>query len=136
MKASIVSVGNELLFGLTVDTNAAWLGRTLSEQGIQVVRRFTVGDVEGEIQNAVSSAMASADVVIVSGGLGPTPDDVTKPAVASLFGRRLVEDEGALSGGQFEIPEGFLALRNSCGTAPGLLLTADGVDVVRLPDSS
>jgi nicotinamide-nucleotide amidase len=151
MNASIVSVGNELLFGETVDTNAAWLGRALSEKGIPVVRRFTVGDVDAEIRGAVSAAMEAADVVFVSGGLGPTPDDITKHAVAALLGRGLVEDEEVrrdvearfrafgqestptLSSRQFEIPEGARALRNSTGTAPGLLMTSNGLDVVLLP---
>ena len=81
--AAIVAVGNELLYGETVDTNAAWLGRTLSARGIPVVRRFTVGDDEADIRDALAAAIAAAKLVLVTGGLGPTPDDRTKSAVAA-----------------------------------------------------
>jgi nicotinamide-nucleotide amidase len=151
MKAAILSVGNELLFGQTVDTNAAWLCRALSERGVAVVRRFTVRDVDSEIRQGLTAAIESADIVFVSGGLGPTPDDVTKAAVADLLDRPLVEDAGvradlqdrfrtsghdsvpALSRGQAEIPKGASVLRNPKGTAPGLLLTEGSVDIVLLP---
>jgi nicotinamide-nucleotide amidase len=150
-RAAIVTVGNELLFGETVDTNAAWLGRTLSARGIEVVRRFTVGDVDADIRDALDAAMASADLVLVTGGLGPTPDDRTKAVVAEHFGLRLVEDEGArrevearfgsagldevppMSRGQYQVPEGAQALRNPVGTAPGLLLERDGKTVALFP---
>ena len=151
MKAAILSVGNELLFGQTVDTNAAWICRELSARGFAVMRRFTVGDVDSEIRQGLSAAMESADIVFVSGGLGPTPDDVTKAAVAALLDRPLVVDAGArvdledrfrasghdsvpdLSRGQAEVPEGAHVLRNPKGTAPGLLLTEGDVDIVLLP---
>lgn len=150
-RSAIVSVGNELLFGETVDTNAAWLGRTLAQLGLPVVRRFTVGDVAADIQDAVRAAMDAAEVVIVSGGLGPTADDLTKPSVASLLGRELVADEAArvaverrflssghtkvpkLGHGQSEVPAGAVVLENRLGTAPGLWLDHDGRCVVLLP---
>src|SRR5689334_10501348 len=87
--AAVVTVGNELLYGETVDTNAAWLARSLAAVGLPVVRKLTVGDVAADIQHAVRSAMDAADLVVVSGGLGPTSDDLTKPAVAEMLGRRL-----------------------------------------------
>lgn len=146
-----MTVGDELLYGQTVDTNAAWLGRALAEMGWRVVRRFTVGDEIADIQDAVSSAMGLAKVVFVSGGLGPTPDDRTKQAVAALFGRDLrVEksvladlEEGfsaegineipTLARAQAEVPEGARILRNSWGTAPGLLMEQGGVHIILLP---
>ena len=149
--SAIVSVGNELLFGETVDSNAAWLGRTLAEWGIPVVRRFTVGDTDRDIRDAVHAALEGVDLVVVSGGLGPTPDDLTKAAVAALFGLELVVDRDVRSGleqrfkaagyagipplsrGQAEVPEGSTVLRNPEGTAPGLLLDVDGGHVVLLP---
>jgi len=149
--AAIVSVGNELLFGETVDTNAAWLGRTLSGYGIRVVRRYTVGDVDEHIEDALRLALDAADLVIVAGGLGPTPDDRTKGVVARHLRRALVVDEGVhervsrhfraagydeiptLSRGQAEIPEGARALENPSGTAPGLLIEGGTVTVVLLP---
>ena len=149
--AAIVSVGNELLYGQTVDTNAAWLGRWLGARGVRVERGFTVGDVTADIVEALSRALASADLVVVSGGLGPTPDDVTKAAVASHLGLALVQDaevqarllrhfgaEGfgeipIMSRGQAEVPAGARTLANPLGTAPGLVLEAGNARVVLLP---
>ncbi len=150
-RAAIVSVGDELLWGETVDTNAAWLGRMLAARGIPVVRRWTVGDEESEIREALRAALESAELVLVTGGLGPTPDDRTKEAVASHLGRSIVPDEAArvqvearfraagldevppLSTGQSEIPEGARVLRNPEGTAPGLLLVDEGRLVALFP---
>jgi nicotinamide-nucleotide amidase len=150
-RAAIVSVGNELLYGQTVDTNAAWLGRVLAQRGIPVARRYTVGDVDADIREAFDAARMRADLVLVSGGLGPTPDDRTKPVLAAHLGRRLVPDEEArrdvearfraagmdavppLSRGQYEVPEGARVLRNPKGTAPGLLLSEGDCTVVLLP---
>ena len=149
--AALVMVGNELLYGETVDTNAAWIARTLSSLGVPVVRKLTVGDVTTEIQDAVRAAMSAADLVIVSGGLGPTADDLTKPAVAELLGRKLVlhqdllgrleayfrsrgfREMPALNRTQAEIPEGATILRNSQGTAPGLALESKDSWVVMVP---
>lgn len=151
VRAAIISVGNELLYGETVDTNAAWLGRELSGWGIDVRRRFTVGDVEDDIDHALALALDAADLVIVTGGLGPTPDDLTKSVVARHFNRALVVDDDVqaelrrhfrsagyddvpeLSRGQAELPEGATALANPSGTAPGILLREDRKHVVLLP---
>ncbi|MGY8779513.1 MAG: molybdopterin-binding protein, partial [Longimicrobiales bacterium] len=94
VRAAVVSVGNELLSGQTVDTNAAWLARALATRGIVVVRRYTVGDIESDISEALGAACAVAELVVVSGGLGPTPDDRTKAAVAERLGLTLVPDDG------------------------------------------
>jgi nicotinamide-nucleotide amidase len=149
--AALVAVGNELLYGETVDTNAAWLGRALAALGIPVVGKQTVGDVTAEIQVAVRAAMERADLVIVCGGLGPTLDDLTKEAVAELLGLELRLDEELLSRlrerfrargygelpstnrSQVEVPEGATVLRNDHGTAPGLWLDAGTSVVVLLP---
>jgi len=149
--AALVTVGNELLYGETVDTNAAWLGRALTRLGIAVGRKFTVGDDPGQIQAAVRSAMDGADLVLVSGGLGPTPDDVTKEAVAALLGLEVHLDEGLLEAlaerfrirgysrlpspnrTQAEVPEGAIVFRNPHGTAPGLGLESGTCLVVLLP---
>ncbi|MBI4540465.1 MAG: competence/damage-inducible protein A [Gemmatimonadetes bacterium] len=147
----IVTVGDELLLGETVDTNAAWLGRRLAEYGLVVVRRASVGDDRAEIQAAVGAAVAAADVVIVTGGLGPTPDDMTKEAVCARFGLALTMDESLLAGlrerfrrrgygempetnrRQAEVPESARVLPNPVGTAPGLVLEPDGRAVILLP---
>ena len=81
----LLTVGTELLLGFTVDTNSAEIGRALAAAGVSVARRTTVGDDAATIGDAVSAALARSGIVLVTGGLGPTADDVTKKAVAELF---------------------------------------------------
>lgn len=149
--AVLVTVGNELLYGETIDTNAAWMASSLAKLGIEVRRSYTVGDVATEIQDAVTAAMQGADLVLVSGGLGPTPDDLTKPAVADLLGLAIELDQSLLdrlaerfrargygklpatNRSQAEVPEGAIVLRNPNGTAPGLGLDSGSCLVVLLP---
>ena len=150
-RAAIVSVGNELLFGETINTNAAWLGRALAERGIVVSRGYTVGDNRISIQEVVQTATHSTDLVLISGGLGPTQDDITRNAVADLFDRPLRRNERLLSDlkarfrshgyrefpetnlSQVEVPEGAIVLDNPNGTAPGLAFEEDSTLVVMLP---
>lgn len=147
----VVTVGDELLLGTTVDTNAAWLGRHLAARGIPVVRRHTVGDDAVEIRRAVADAAEAADLVLVTGGLGPTPDDLTRDAVAALLGRPLREDPAVLEsiearfrerGAQelpgpnrrvAQVPEGARKLSNPLGTAPGLVMEGDTSLIILLP---
>ncbi len=149
--AAVVSVGNELLFGETLDTNAAWLGRKLATLGISVVRGYTVGDVAEDVGWAVRDAIQVADLVLVTGGLGPTPDDLTKAAVANVLGKDLVVDERVRESlqaryreqgmdgvptaahGQAYVLAGSESLHNAEGTAPGILLHSDEATVVLLP---
>ena len=151
VRAAIVTVGEELLYGETVDTNAAWLGRELTLLGIPVARRFTVGDADEEIRFGVGAGMKAADVVVVSGGLGPTRDDRTRDAVAALLGLPVREDADLLAAlerrfltrgyprmpdpnrSQARVPEGARVLPNRHGTAPGLALSTEGPLVVLLP---
>ena len=93
MKAYVITVGNELLEGFTLNTNASFLGQVLSSHGVRVVRMTSVGDRREEIVEALREAMGMADIVLVTGGLGPTPDDLTREAAALAFGRRLVLNE-------------------------------------------
>lgn len=93
MTAEIVSVGTELLLGQIVDTNAAYLGRALSEVGIAVYRRTTVGDNRQRLRSALEQALASADVVFTIGGLGPTMDDITRDVLSEVTGVPLVFSE-------------------------------------------
>lgn len=151
-KAVLVTVGDELLLGRTVDTNAAWLGEELGRIGFRIVRRHTVADDEGEIQDAARDGLESADLVVLTGGLGPTSDDLTRESVAKLLGRALRTDRDLLSEleerfrargfdelpeknvSQARVPEGAAALANPRGTAPGLVLTTgEGVVVALLP---
>ena len=140
----VVGVGDELLFGETTDTNGSWLARGLTALGLDVLHRWVVGDVREEIQYAVRRAMESADVVLVTGGLGPTHDDVTRDAAAELMGRRLSMDPDLLEALETRfrargyeslpenadamalIPSGASILANSRGAAPGLVLEGEG----------
>ena len=90
MRAEIISVGTELLLGEIVDTNAAFLGRRLAELGVDIYHRQTVGDNQGRLVAAIKLALSRSDLVLVSGGLGPTMDDLTREALAEVLGARLV----------------------------------------------
>lgn len=150
MDIELVTVGTELLLGFTVDTNSAEIGRTLAAGGVRVVRRTAVADEVAAIRDAVSAGLKRTGVVITTGGLGPTADDITKSAVAALFGVRLVFDPSvwaalearfarfgriptANNRGQAEIPEGAAVLPNRWGTAPGLWLEGEPGLVIMLP---
>lgn len=145
-----MTIGTELLLGFTVDTNAAWLGQVLAAQGIRLARRSTVPDDPAAIRDAVREALGRTGFVITTGGLGPTRDDITKAAVAALFGRRIQFDEAVWADlveryarlgrplseanrPQAGVPEGATVLRNPRGTAPGLWIEGDPGIVVMLP---
>jgi nicotinamide-nucleotide amidase len=149
----IVTIGDELLLGTTVDTNAVFLARALGEIGVAIARRATVADDAGDITDAVRQALQRTGGVITTGGLGPTADDLTRPVLAKLFGRELQEDPAIVAalhalwasrgrGGplppsnlqQALVPQGAEVLANAQGTAPGLRLTdAEGRWVIMLP---
>jgi nicotinamide-nucleotide amidase len=139
----ILAIGNELLLGATIDTNSAWIAERLAEEGIAVARKTTVGDDVAVIRGALDAALRRTGVVICTGGLGPTPDDLTRIAVSELYGRRIVVDEGwvevlreryrrrgidmpAINRVQGELPDGALLLPNERGTAPGIALDDEG----------
>ncbi len=148
--ASIVSIGNEILSGETVDTNAAYLSRGLLCVGISVVSSYTVGDDVEKIAEALGLAAKDGDVVLVTGGLGPTDDDVTRQGVASLLGVEL-EFDGELfeqikglyariqrsmpqkNRVQAYLPKGARGLANSIGTAPGIRARFNETDFYVLP---
>ncbi|QZA87992.1 competence/damage-inducible protein A [Salinarchaeum sp. IM2453] len=132
MNAAVVTVGDELLTGDTVNTNATWLCTELTDRGVSVRRTVVVPDNLAEIAQTVNEYRAKYDAVIVTGGLGPTHDDVTMEAVATAFGRTLVEDEEAaewlcehgyaaedLIEGTAQLPEEARPLHNEVGVAPG-----------------
>jgi nicotinamide-nucleotide amidase len=152
VQIELLTIGDELLLGFTVDTNAAFLARTLAELGVEIVHRSTVGDDPDRIAAAVAEAIERTGAVITTGGLGPTADDRTRPAIAKLFGRELVRDDRivaqiqerfwkrnvaempATNIVQAMVPAGARVLYNNHGTAPGLFLDdARGRWVVMLP---
>ncbi|NLV06663.1 competence/damage-inducible protein A [Haloarcula rubripromontorii] len=136
MRVAVVTVGDELLSGETVNTNAAWLGQQLAERGVTVGRTTVVPDEISDIARVVNEYHAEFDAVIVTGGLGPTHDDKTIEAVAAAFGRDVVESEDALAwleehggytrddltDGTGEVPEGSRVLPNHEGVAPGCVV--------------
>ncbi|WP_436931130.1 competence/damage-inducible protein A [Halosimplex halobium] len=136
MRVAIVTVGDELLAGDTVNTNAAWLGERLTERGVGVERVVTLPDRVGDIARVVNEYRAEYDAVLVTGGLGPTHDDLTMDGVAAAFGREVVESEEALewlaeaggytaddlAEGTADIPRGARMLKNPEGVAPGCVI--------------
>jgi nicotinamide-nucleotide amidase len=151
-RLEIVTIGDELLLGFTIDTNAAYLARRIADLGVEVARRSTVGDDASAIAAAVAEALERTGAVVTTGGLGPTSDDMTKPAIAALFGRGMRLDESHVAWmrerwrtlfqrempesnvQQAMIPEGARILKNNHGSAPGILLEDDrGRWVAMLP---
>jgi nicotinamide-nucleotide amidase len=140
MHIEVVTIGDELLLGYTIDTNTAHLARTLAAEGVEISRRTTVGDSADAIARAVRDGLDRAGAVITTGGLGPTSDDLTKPSIAELFGRGMVLDEAhlawmeerftrlfqrpmpAANRQQAMLPEGARKLQNNHGSAPGIWL--------------
>lgn len=148
----IITIGDELLLGFTIDTNAAHLARQLASIGIHIVRRTTVGDEAEQIARVVGEALDRTGAVITTGGLGPTSDDLTKQSIAGLFGREMRLDEEHLAWmedrwqkrfnrplpltnrQQAMIPSGATKLQNNHGSAPGIWLEDDrGRWVAMLP---
>jgi nicotinamide-nucleotide amidase len=150
MMVEIITIGDELLLGHTADTNAAFLGRRLVEMGLEPLWRTTVGDDPKRIGQALSLALKRADLILITGGLGPTEDDVTRSALAQALGRQLILEERVLQGirerlkkrgqrlhGMLEslalLPQGAKVLDNPVGAAPGLRLEKNGKYIYVLP---
>lgn len=137
MKVQIISIGNELLIGDTINTNASWMGEFMTELGFEVTQVHTISDEKELIKSTLKHAMEQSEVVLCTGGLGPTHDDITKAAVAELFEVGMRIDDEVLSfikelflkrnipfsnsnHAQAEIPENSEVLFNKMGTAPGM----------------
>lgn len=153
MKIEIVTIGDELLLGFTIDTNAAYLARELAAVGVEIVHRTTIGDIAGDITEAVKSGLDRTGAVITTGGLGPTSDDKTKASIATLFGKEMIRDEVIVDAlkarwarykrlgsfpesniAQAMIPEGAAVIPNQHGSAPGIWLEdSQGRWVAMLP---
>jgi nicotinamide-nucleotide amidase len=150
MQAEIITIGTEILLGQIVDTNAAFLARQLAKVGFNVYRKSTIGDNENRIAEAIRRALDHCDIVITSGGIGPTIDDKTREAVAIATGRKLVLDENLLqhikeffqrrglelgenNPRQAYIPEDAIPIHNPVGTAPGFITKFRNSYVITLP---
>jgi len=144
VNASIITIGDELLIGQTIDTNSAWIGQELNKIGVWLKRRVAVGDVWDDIWNALDAESKESDIIIITGGLGPTADDITKPLLCKYFGGKLVVNEEVLAHVKYlfdkvfrrpgpmlesnlkqaEVPDVCTVLHNSRGTAPGMWFEA------------
>lgn len=150
MKATVLTIGDEILIGQIVDTNSVSIAKHLNAAGIVVAEKISVGDDGPRIAEAVRQAMAHSEVTILTGGLGPTKDDITKKTLAELFGcglacdarvadhvRRMLEARGIafneLNRAQALVPTACTVLFNAHGTAPGMWFERDGKVVVSLP---
>ncbi len=151
LKASIITIGDELLIGQTVDTNSAWMGQELNKAGIWVQRRIAVGDNWEDIWKALDEEKMKSPLIFITGGLGPTADDITKPLLCAYFGGKLVIDQGALDNvtmifekilkrpmiernlKQAEVPDVCTVVPNRRGTAPGMWFEKDGCIFVSMP---
>jgi nicotinamide-nucleotide amidase len=148
--AELLTIGDEILYGQIVDTNSQWMSVELSNVGIKVIRKTTVGDVESEMLTAFAEAEKRADIVLITGGLGPTSDDLTKPCLAKYFNCELRIHEEALA----EVTEFFKSrgrelteinrqqaalpvccekITNVMGTAPGMWFERNGKIFVSMP---
>ena len=150
MKADIITIGDEILIGQIIDTNSAWIAARLGEIGVSIRRKYSIGDRREEIIDAVGESLAKSEVTIITGGLGPTKDDITKRVLAELFDSEMVCDKATyervermmaargiafneLNRSQALVPECCTVLPNHKGTAPGMWFEKDGHVVVSLP---
>ena len=150
MKAEIITIGDEILIGQIIDTNSSWLGQELGKNGIDVVHRTSVSDKKEAIANALTNAALRADVVIMTGGLGPTKDDITKTTLADYFGVEMVMNQEVLdwvtaifknrklpmiesNTNQALVPSNCEVLFNKNGTAPGMWIEHQNKIYISLP---
>jgi nicotinamide-nucleotide amidase len=153
IKVSIITIGDELLIGQVIDTNSAWMAQELNKAGAWVHRRVAVGDVWDDIWKALDDEGAASDIILITGGLGPTADDITKPLLCKYFDGKMVMDEATLAHvtylfehvfkrpmplldvnrKQAEVPDVATVLKNDVGTAPGMLFEKNGKIFISMP---
>ncbi|NII28267.1 CinA family nicotinamide mononucleotide deamidase-related protein [Pseudoflavitalea sp. X16] len=149
--ASIITIGDELLIGQVVDTNSAWMAQELNKAGIWLKRRVAVGDNKQEILNALDDQSRDTQIILITGGLGPTADDITKPVLCDYFGGKMVVDQNTLAHVKYlfeqvfrrpiternlkqaEVPDVCTVLHNTRGSAPGMWFEKNGRVFVSLP---
>ncbi|NQZ78845.1 MAG: competence/damage-inducible protein A [Ekhidna sp.] len=149
-KAVILSIGDEILYGQTLDTNSHWISGELDSLGIRVVRKLTIGDTREDILKSLLEAEELADIILITGGLGPTNDDLTKPCLVEYFNTELARNEEVLAHiqnlfdkrgreisevnkQQADLPANCEAVPNPMGTAPGMLFQKNGKVIVSMP---
>ncbi len=149
-QAIIITIGDELLIGQTIDTNSAWIAQELNKTGINVKRRIAVADDKDAIAEALDGSLPHADIIFLTGGLGPTADDITKPMLCEYFGGKMVVNDTVLAHvrqifakrnrpflernlKQAEVPDNCTVLFNRMGTAPGMWFEKDNSIIISLP---
>ncbi|MEY3678511.1 MAG: hypothetical protein RI924_652 [Bacteroidota bacterium] len=150
MQAEIITIGDEILIGQVIDTNSAWIGNKLNEIGVSVKQISSISDQKQGILSTLSAATKRADLIILTGGLGPTKDDITKKTLAEYFEVGFKQDEGTLEQvkilfdrfkapllpiniAQADVPENCTVLLNRNGTAPGMWFEQEGKIIISLP---
>lgn len=151
INASIITIGDELLIGQVIDTNSAWMAQQLNIAGIRLRRRIAVGDVWNEIRKALDEEKKDADIILITGGLGPTPDDITKQVLCEYFSGKMIVHEETLAHikhlfevvlkrpmiernlKQAEVPDNCKVIFNTRGTAPGMWFEQDGKIFISMP---
>src|SRR5205809_199014 len=153
VNASIITIGDELLIGQVVDTNSAYIAQQLNRIGIWVKRRVAVGDVKEDIRKALDEESKISNVIIMTGGLGPTADDITKPLLCEYFGGQMIVNEEVLNHVRYlfenvyrrpgamlevnlkqaEVPDVCTVLHNARGTAPGMWFETNSKVYISLP---
>lgn len=148
--ATLITIGDELLIGQVIDTNSAWMAQELNKIGVIVKRRLAVGDSWDGIWQALDEEAKQSKIILITGGLGPTADDITKPLLCEYFGGNLIVNEGALQNvkdiftrlnrpmidrnlKQAEVPDVCTVIQNKRGTAPGMWFEKDGCIFVSMP---
>jgi competence/damage-inducible protein CinA-like protein len=151
VNASIITIGDELLIGQVIDTNSSWIARQLNDAGVSVKRRVAVGDSAEEIIKALDEEGNASDIILMTGGLGPTSDDITKNVLCDYFGGKMVINEGALENVKYlfekvfkrpvsevnlkqaEVPDVCEVIQNRRGSAPGMIFYKDNNIYVSMP---
>jgi nicotinamide-nucleotide amidase len=151
IQASIITIGDELLIGQVIDTNSAWIAQQLNAIGVPVKRRVAVGDTWDAIWEALDEEGKHSDIILITGGLGPTADDITKPLLCKYFNGKMVRDEKVLAhvkhlfeqvfrrpwiernAQQADVPDTCTVLFNSVGTAPGMMFEKEGKVFISMP---
>lgn len=150
MQAEIITIGDEILIGQIIDSNSAWMAQQLNLIGVDVQRITSISDTDEAIRHALNNLLPQTKLVLFTGGLGPTKDDITKHTLADYFNMKLVFNPeiyahieklfaslgrvpSALNKKQAEVPDGCRVLFNSTGTAPGMLFVHKGIYVVSMP---
>ncbi|MEO6668479.1 MAG: CinA family nicotinamide mononucleotide deamidase-related protein [Ferruginibacter sp.] len=151
INVSIITIGDELLIGQVIDTNSAWMAQELNKAGIRVKRRVAVGDIADDIWKSLDEESMHADIILITGGLGPTADDITKPLLCPYFNATMMVDEATLANVKYlfemvfkrpiternlkqaEVPDNCKVIQNKRGSAPGMLFEKDGKLFISMP---